>query len=191
MVHWQDLASFPGSYAWTKKSHFFVLQVTESWGEPGNKAKQDHSLVKHLSRVCLRSCWEGNSQGWIQEMMKRCYSCLLRSTRACISLICSHFAYISVRLLSFCLQTCIISPTYGYDLERLSRDKTDFDLLWLTTQGWQLKPLYMEFTTTATRAPALLNGFKYLVNKNASGKDSTISLTDPSKKFLLRFHQIL
>ena len=36
-----------------KKSPFFVLQVTESWGEPGNKAKQDHSLVIHLSRVCL------------------------------------------------------------------------------------------------------------------------------------------
>ena len=54
---------------------------------------------------------------------------------------CSHFANISGRLLSFCLhvssclQMCIISPTYGYDLEGLSRDKTDFDLLWLTTQG--------------------------------------------------------
>ena len=40
---------------------------------------------------------------------------------------CSHFAYISVCLLSFCLhvtfclQMCIISPTYGYDLEGLSR----------------------------------------------------------------------
>ena len=45
---------------------------------------------------------------------------------------CSHFAYISVRLLSFhlhisfCLQMCIISPTDGYDLEGLSRDRTDF-----------------------------------------------------------------
>ena len=44
--------------------------------------------------------------------------------------ICSHFAYISVHLLSFCLhvsfclQMCIISPTDGYDLEGLSRDKT-------------------------------------------------------------------
>ena len=63
--------------------------------------------------------------------------------------ICSQFAYISVRLLSLCLhvwfslQMCIISPTYGYDLHvgGLSRDKTDFDLLWLTIQGWQLKPL--------------------------------------------------
>ena len=27
--------------------------------------------------------------------------------------ICSHFAYISVRLLSFCQQMCIISPTDG------------------------------------------------------------------------------
>ena len=48
--------------------------------------------------------------------------------------ICSHFAYISVRLLSFCLhvsfclQMCVISPTDGYGLERLSRDKTYFDL---------------------------------------------------------------
>ena len=40
---------------------------------------------------------------------------------------CSHFAYVS-----FCLLMCIISPTYGYDLEGLSRDKTDFDSLWLT-----------------------------------------------------------
>ena len=35
---------------------------------------------------------------------------------------------------------CTISPTYGYDLERLSRDKTDFDLLRLTIQG-DLVPL--------------------------------------------------
>ena len=48
---------------------------------------------------------------------------------------CSHFAYISVCLLSFCLhvsfclQMCFISPTYVYDLEGLSKDKTDFDLL--------------------------------------------------------------
>ena len=30
---------------------------------------------------------------------------------------------------------CVILPTYGYDLEGLSRDKTDFDLLWSTTLG--------------------------------------------------------
>ena len=60
--------------------------------------------------------------------------------------ICSHLAYISVHLLSFylhvsfCLQMCIISPTYGYELEELSRCKTDFALLLLTTQG-DLVPL--------------------------------------------------
>ena len=38
----------------------------------------------------------------------------------------SHFAYVSFCLhVSFCLQMCIISPTYGYDLEGLSRDNTD------------------------------------------------------------------
>ena len=30
---------------------------------------------------------------------------------------------------SFCLQMCIVLRTYGYDLEGLSRYKTDFDLL--------------------------------------------------------------
>ena len=33
----------------------------------------------------------------------------------------------------------IISPTYGYELEGLSGDKTDFDLLWFTlidNTGW-------------------------------------------------------
>ena len=55
--------------------------------------------------------------------------------------ICSQFAYTSVCLLSFRLhvsfhlQMCIISPIYGYDLGGLSRDKTDFALLWLTTQS--------------------------------------------------------
>ena len=40
-----------------------------------------------------------------------------------IWMICSHFAYLSVRLLSLCLrvsfflQMCIISSSYGYDLE--------------------------------------------------------------------------
>ena len=36
-----------------QKSHFYVLQVTESWAEPGNEARQDHSLVTYLSRVWL------------------------------------------------------------------------------------------------------------------------------------------
>ena len=53
----------------------------------------------------------------------------------------SHFAYVSIHLLSFCLyvsfclKTCIISPTYEYDLERLSRDKTDWFTL-IDNTGW-------------------------------------------------------
>ena len=34
---------------------------------------------------------------------------------------------------------CIISPTYGYDLEGFKGTRTDFDLLWIT-QGY-LVPL--------------------------------------------------
>ena len=54
---------------------------------------------------------------------------------------CFYFAYISSHLLSFCLhvsfclQMCIISSSYEYDLEGFQGTRTDFDLLRLTTQG--------------------------------------------------------
>ena len=80
--------------------------------------------------------------------------------------ICSHFAYISVRLLSFCLhvsfclQMCIIPPTYGYVLGGLSRCKTDFALLWLTTQG-DLVPLSKNLEGKGT-IPTLIDSTGWL-----------------------------
>ena len=101
-------------------------------------------------------------------------------------MICLHCLHLSSPTLI--LPTCIISPTYGYDLKGLSRDK---NWLWFTL----LDNTGVTITTTARSAPALiLNGFKYLVNwTNASSEDSRISirLTLWQDKMAWHLHPIL
>ena len=129
---------------WYAKNHFKALSNDSShMGVLRTKRTLQLSKYKWYVSDTSYVTWRWNQCS--QEVMKlfgrgrssmkihhtRASSCVDKLGYSNNAEICSHFAYISVRLFLFCLQMWIISPTYG--------DKTDFDLLWFTlidNTGW-------------------------------------------------------
>ena len=79
------------------------------------QSEQHHTVQKELNPL-LDSLFGREQAGGTIRNKKKAITYATNFFWQVISWICSHFAYVSFCLhVSFCLQMCIISPTYGYD----------------------------------------------------------------------------